>query len=323
MSTVAAPGGAASDGGWSSRRSLVFLAVGYQWFYSGANFVAFKVAGDALHPLMVATLRFLVAGLLLLPFAIARRKRSPVSPRLLGRAALVGLLMLVTGQALSIWGTHFLPAGVASVFGSAPPLFLAIFAWTVFGQSLTRRQVAGVAVGFAGLALMGWTSAAAGGFRPEGAVLALAASASWALGSLLVPRMALPEDPVVSLTAQLIAAGLVLAAVVLASGIAGDARWGEVPSAAWGALAFLVVASTIIGYAVFLALNARISSTLANTFNYVAPVIALGLSALLLHERLTVTKVLAGVIALAGVALMIGGKSNHRDTGNAVERRRL
>lgn len=318
MSVETGTEGSSAD--WSANRGLVVLAVAYQWFYNGANFIAFKVAGDAFHPLMVATLRFLVAGLLLLPFAIARRKRTRLSPGALGRAALIGVIMLVASQAMAIWGTHFLPAGVASVFGSAPPLFLALFAWAVFKQALTRRQVAGVLVGFAGLALMGWSSAHAGGFRPEGAALTLVASAAWAFGSLLATRWRLPEDPVVALAAQLMAAGLTLLAIVLASGIFADTRWTRITPAAWGSLAFLIFASTLVGYAVFLALNARVSPTLANTFNYVAPVIALGLAALLLHEGLTVTKVAAAVIALVGVALMIGGKPD-ADPSRASKRR--
>ena len=213
--------------------------------------------------------------------------------------------MLVASQALAIWGTHFLPAGVAAVFGSSSPLFLALFAWGVFRQPLAGRQVAGVAVGFVGLALMGWTSATGNGFRPVGAVLALVASAAWAAGSLLAPRLASPRDPVIGLTVQLTAAGMVLGAIVTMSGIAATTHLSGVPLSAWAALAFLVVASTLIGYAVFLTLNAQVSPTLANTFNYAAPVIALGLSALLLHEPLTLVKLASGGIALAGVALMI------------------
>lgn len=296
---------ATTDKDWSMRRGLVVLAVGYQWFYNGANFLAFKIAGNALHPLMVATLRFSLAALILLPFALVRWRRSPVSIRELGGAALIGVTMLVAGQALAIWGTHFLPAGVAAVFGSASPLFLALFAWGVFHQPLTRRQLAGVAIGFVGFALMGWTSATGGDFRPVGAVLALAASAAWAAGSLLAPRLPLPRDPVIGLTVQLAAAGMVLGAIVTVSGIAAMTHPARVPPAAWGALTFLIVASTLIGYAVFLTLNARVSPTLANTFSYAAPVIALCLSALLLHEPLTLVKLVSGGIALLGVALMI------------------
>lgn len=289
-------------------RRLVALAVGYQWFYNGANFLAFKVAGNTLHPLMVATLRFSVAALILLPFALTRWRRSPVSFRELEGAALIGITMLVAGQALAIWGTHFLPAGVAAVFGSSAPLFLALFAWGVFHQPLTRRQVAGVAIGFVGLALMGWTSATGSDFRPIGAVLALAAAAAWAGGSLLAPRLALPRDPVIGLTGQLAASGIVLGAIVTVSGIAATTHLARVPLTAWGALTFLIVASTLIGYAVFLTLN-QVSSTLANTFNYAAPVVALCLSALLLHEPLTLVKLVSGGIALMGVAQMIDRKT--------------
>lgn len=148
-----------TDNGWSTHRGWIALAVGYQWFYNGANFLAFKVAGNALHPLMVATLRFSLAALIVLPFAMARWRRSPASLPELGGAVLVGVMMLVASQALAIWGTHFLPAGVVAVFGLSSPLFLALFAWAVLHQSLTGRQIAGVAVGFAGLVLMGWTSA--------------------------------------------------------------------------------------------------------------------------------------------------------------------
>jgi drug/metabolite transporter (DMT)-like permease len=297
-----------TNSGWSTHRGWVALAVGYQWFYNGANFLAFKVAGNAMHPLMVATLRFSLAALIVLPFALARWRRSPASVSELAGAALIGVTMLVASQALAIWGTHFLPAGVAAVFGSSSPLFLALFAWSVFHRPLSGRQIAGVGIGFAGLALMGWASASGGEFRPIGAVLALAGTAAWAAGSLLAPRLALPRDPVISLAVQLTSAGAVLGAIVAVSGIAARTQLAHVPAPAWGALAFLVVASTLIGYAVFLTLNTQVSTTLANTFNYAAPVIALCLSALLLHEPLTLVKLISGGIALVGVALMIGGK---------------
>jgi drug/metabolite transporter (DMT)-like permease len=293
---------------WSTHHGLVAVAVGYQWFYNGANFLAFKVAGNTLHPLMVGTLRFSIAALILLPFALTRRRRSPASLQELGGAALIGITMLVAGQALAIWGTHFLPAGVAAVFGSSAPLFLALFAWGVFHQPLARRQVVGVAIGFVGLVLMGSTSATGSDFRPIGAVLTLAAAAAWAAGSLLAPRLAQPRDPLIGLTVQLAASGIVLGAIVTASGIASTTHLADVPLVAWGALTFLIVASTLIGYAVFLTIN-RVSPTLANTFNYAAPVVALCLSALLLREPLTLVKLVSGGIALMGVALMIDRKT--------------
>lgn len=299
------------DSDWSGHRVLIAAAVGYQWFYNGANFLAFKVAGNALHPLMVALLRYALAACILVPFAAIRWRRSPPSVGEVGGAALIGVIMLVASQALALWGTHFLPAGVAAVFGSSAPIFLALFAWGLFRRPLTRRQLAGVAVGFIGLALMSWASARGSDFQPVGALLTLAAAASWAAGSLLAPRLPLPRDAIVGLAVQLSAATVLLASIDVVSGIAASTQLGRVPFAAWVAVTFIVLASTIVGYAVFLALNARVSPTIANTFNYAAPVIALLLSALVLHEQLTPLKLMAGGVALAGVALMIDRKQPH------------
>jgi hypothetical protein len=74
-------------------------------------------------------------------------------------------------------------------------------------------------------------------------------------------------------------------------------------------LAFLVEAGTLIGYAVFLTLNAQVSTTPTNTFNYAAPVTALFLSALL-HAPLTLVKLISGDIALVDSALMIDRKKS-------------
>ena len=83
----------------------------------------------------------------------------------------------------------------------------------------------------------------------------------------------------------------------------------NLPATAWWALAYLVVASTLVGYTVFLAVNADVSPAIANTFNYAAPVVALMLSAALLGERLSLPKLLAAGIALSGVALMVRGSA--------------
>jgi drug/metabolite transporter (DMT)-like permease len=122
--------------------------------------------------------------------------------------------MLVGSQSVAIIGTHLLPAGMASAFGSAAPLFLALFAWIVLRESLGLRQVCGVGLGFTGLVLMAWFTSHSGGFSPLGAALTLAASGCWAGGSLWARRL---------LTTQLVAAAAVLIISAGASGAASHA----------------------------------------------------------------------------------------------------
>lgn len=289
--------------------ALVIVGVGYQWLYNGVNFLTFKVGGDAFHPLMLAALRFGIAAILILPFAAWRWHLRPASMRELVSAALLGSVMLIGSQTLAIWGTHFLPAGVASVFGSAAPVFVALFAWVVFRELLGGRKLAGIALGLIGLVAMAWLSSSGTGFRPIGATMTLTASALWAAGSLGASRLQLPRDPAIGLAAQLVPTGVLLALTVWLTGIGASLHPSTVPLRGWGALAFLIVASTLIGYAVFLALSRSASPILANSFNYVAPVIALILSAWLLNEPIGWGKAIAAGFTLAGVALMVGTRT--------------
>ncbi|NII53806.1 EamA family transporter [Luteibacter sp. SG786] len=301
-----------SRDGWARSRTLVVLAVGYQWFYNGANFVAFKIGGDAIHPLLLATMRFAIAAVAILPLGLLRLRAHPTRTRECVNAAGLGVVMLVGSQTTAILGTHMLPAGVASVFGSAAPLFLALFAWIALREPIGWRQTCGIGLGFVGLVLMAWFTSGADGFKPLGAALTLFASACWAGGSLWARQLRLPADPVVALTAQLTAAAVVLVIVAASTGEPGRTDVIHLPAAAWGSLGFLVVGSTLVGYAVFLAVNSDVSPTIANTFNYAAPVVALLLSAALLGEHLSFAKLFAAGVALSGVALMIrGGAPGH------------
>lgn len=285
------------------------IGVGYQWLYNGLNFLAFKVGGDAFHPLVLAALRFGIAAVLILPVAAWRWRRQPASLRELANAAVLGPVMLIGSQTLAIWGTHFLPAGVASVFGSAAPVFLALFAWIFLRRAPGRRQIAGIALGLTGLVMMAWMSSSGTGFHPIGAAMMLVASSLWAAGSLASPRLQLPEDPVIGLAAQLLPTGVLLALALWIAGNGASLNPAAVPLRGWFALAFLIVASTLVGYAVFLALNRNASSLLANSFNYVAPVIALVLSAQLLHEPVGWGKMLGAGVTLIGVAIMVGPRT--------------
>ena len=168
---ITGPGRVNERAGWARSRVLVVAAVGYQWFYNGGNYVAFKIGGDAVHPLLVAATRFTIAAALVLPLALWWMRSRSVRARELAAAAALGLVMLIGSQTLGIPGTHLLPAGVASVFGSAAPLFLALFAWAVLREPLGWRRLCGVGLGFAGLALMAWFTSTGGGFSPLGAAL--------------------------------------------------------------------------------------------------------------------------------------------------------
>lgn len=285
------------------------LALGVVWLAGGAFFVGYKAATDSLPLVLLGTMRFAGTALLLLPFAawLLRTPAARPSVRQLGSAAISGVVLLAVSQTVTGWGVHLLPAGVSAVFGSSSPLFLALFSWAFMRLPLNGQQLAGVGIGFGGMVLMAWSSAQGGDFHLLGATAVLVGSAAWAAGSLYGNRADVPADAIVSMTVQTLAAGAVLGILTPATGELNGFHFAEVKASAWVGLAVLVVLNTIIGFGAFVWLNRMASITLANTFNYVSPVITMVLAVWLLSEPLTWPKVCAAAVALAGVALMVNG----------------
>ena len=261
-------------------------------------------------PLVATGLRSLTAGLLLLPFAIiiAARAQGPPSLRQLGAAALSGAALLAVAQGLIVWGVHLLPAGVAAVFGSSSPLFVAVFGWAMLGERLSTRQVAGIATGFVGIALLAFVQAGSGTFSLAGAAAVLGGAAAWAAASLYEHRSRLPNSMVVLVAVQMLTAGALLVPVWFATGELKTWHAADVARSSWLALGYLAIGGSLIAITTFTWLNRTVSSVVANSFNYVAPVVATGFAAVLLDEGVTLAKLGAAGLTLVGVALMVTGR---------------
>ncbi len=294
-----------------NRRAALVVALGTSWIASGGSFLGMRVVTQSLPPVTVTAMRMLGACLIL-AVPVLWRLRDPANrPNVgeIGNAIVSGVLLLVLGQMMLVIGVSTTPAGTAAVFGSASPLMLAILAWWWAGEPLGGRRLVGLALGFAGLVLMGWSAVSEGSLSLPGTAAILFSAAAWAVGSFWGERRRLPRDAVVSITVQTIVAAVVIAALVPLSGEWERVHLVAVPPKAWGAMAF-VIATGLLLFSSFSWLNARTSGTLANTFTYVAPVLTLILGALLLGEPLTIGRGAAAAVALVGVALIVsaGGK---------------
>ena len=143
-------------------------------------------------------------------------------------------------------------------------------------------------MGFPGLVVMAAGVGKDGGFDLLGAGAILLFAASWAAGSLYGARADLPEDVIVTLFVQLIVASV---PIVILSTVVGDLYrfdGAELNGRLWGMLAFAIVVGSIMTFGVFTWVNQAVSSAVANSMAYVAPVIALTLGALLLGETVTI-----------------------------------
>ena len=289
---------------------IAYLVVCVFW---GSTYLAIKVGVTELPPFLFAGLRFLVAGLILL--AIAAALRDPLPRKSDWRTlAIVGLLLLAGGNAFVVWAEQYTTSGVASIFVVTVAMWTALFDAIIPGGSgeLNWKIVAGLLFGFLGTVLLVGTSPAEILAADKRGPLALTfASASWSLGTVYAKRHPTKASPYMGAAFQMIVGG---GAVALVGTFLGEwASWHLSPRGV-GAIAYLVIFGSILGYSAYSYALRHASATIVGTYAYVNPVIAVLLGWLLLHEPVTSRTFIAmGTILVAVVWIQFSHKLRRSD----------
>jgi drug/metabolite transporter (DMT)-like permease len=202
----------------AARRSaglVPWLALGAVYVIWGSTYAAIRVGVEHMPPFVMGGVRYLIAGALLYPFA----QRGSARPRRRHWlwAAFVACTMLVGGNGLVNVGEQTVPSGVASLLVATVPLWLVVIDLAGGGPRLRLVIWAGLAVGFAGVALL---VRPGGGWEAAGAALIVAAAVFWALGSAFSRGDRLPPRALVALAARLRALDAVARAAVEAASTA-------------------------------------------------------------------------------------------------------
>jgi drug/metabolite transporter (DMT)-like permease len=282
-----------------ARALHVWIALSIVYVVWGSTYLAIKLAVRTLPPLLTAGTRFLLAAALLAAILAAVR-RSLVVPSAQAVAAMgVGAVMLGAGVGMVHVAEQRIDSGVAAMIAGSVPLQIVLWR-TLAGERVPRETLVASAVGLVGLALVvGVGGLTAGTSTAVGLLVMLFATACWSGGSFASTRLALPPDSFVATAWQMLGGGL---ALVVAGTIAGE--WPEVtatalqpgPVAAW---LYLATAGSVIGFTAYawLLQNAPISQVV--THQYVNPLVAVALGALVLGER-------PGPATLVGAVLIVG-----------------
>ena len=264
----------------------------------GASFLFMRIGAPAFGPLALIELRVAIAAAFLLPLA-AGGGRLPALRAHAVPIAVTGLLSSALPFVLIAYAALSLSAGFMSLLNATAPLWGALVGWAWLKERPAPRRLAGLALGFAGVAVLAWPQAS---FRPGGSGLAIAAclGAAVAYGvSASYARRALGGVDALATAAgsQLAAAAAVLPLAV--------AHWpARMPSAAqWMAVAMLGVGSTGIAYVLYFRLIARVGASRAITVTFLVPVFAMLWGAVFLGETVSVEMMLGGAVVLAGTAL--------------------
>ena len=229
---------------WRLRVALAFLTVYLVW---GSTYLAIRVGVRHLPPALFAGARFLAAGLLLLVYARLARQAWPRDRREWRTILVAAVLLLVGANGLVVWGEQWVPSNQAALLAASVALWLAgLGTLGRDGQTLSRRRLAGLTLGFVGVATL-LLPGKGFSFEHLGAQLAiLAAGLSWAAGSIYVKRAKPTTPPLLSAALQSLTAGTLLGGIGLADGELARWTWERESLLA---LTYLVVFGSCFAYA--------------------------------------------------------------------------
>ncbi len=282
------------------------LAFSIIYFVWGSTFLAIRVGVREVPPLLLASMRFFIAGVVLFGWLRLKGTPSP-SRREWVSASLLAVCIFVLDYGLLFWAEQRVPSGIAAVMLATIPVFMALseilFLRT---QQLTIRLALALLVGIGGVAVLVSRSVSFGEAPIDrgGAVALVVAAMSWSIASALTRKLPLPASKAMSSGAQMLVGGILLA---LAAAIFGEFRGFHIQAVsrgAWFALAYLIVAGSIVGYTAYVWLIHHESPTKVGTYAYVNPVVAVLVGYFLGGETVGPRTLLGTLLVLVSVVVI-------------------
>src|SRR6202007_2602558 len=261
-------------------------ALGLVYVVWGSTYLGIEVADRTLPPMLMLSVRFLLAGAILYAWAARRGGLAAGRPGLREwrAAAIVAALLLVIQTGTVALAEKHVPTGLAALIVASVPLFMAMINRAVFGIRFPLLAGAGILAGLAGVGLL--VGGGSGSVDPFGALILIGGAFVWAAGSAYARVAPLPGNTALSAGMQMLTASVMLAVLGVATGEAGRVHLSAVSPASLGSLAFLVSFGAVGVYTAYSWLLKNAPTPLLSTYAYVNPVIAVGLGWALAGEQL-------------------------------------
>ncbi|RPE08215.1 EamA family transporter [Chitinophaga lutea] len=294
----------------STNKSTLILALGLVYILWGSTFLGMKIGAEVLPPFLLTTLRFILAGSLMLAIGFWKDREMP-TPRQWLNAAIVGVLLIGIGNSTVALAVTVMPSGMVALFIAALPAWFITLDWAFFSKKKPKALTAwGLFLGFAGLFyifdpfhLFTAGSAATRNIPLWPIPLLTLGSIAWSLGSLLSPRMDMPKQMTAS-GIQMLAGMVVCLIMSLSLELKDWDKFYEMTTRTWGAIVYLVLFGSLVGFTAYSWLVNNAPPQLTATYAYVNPVVAIFLGWLILDEKLSIQSFIGSAIVIAGVVLM-------------------
>ena len=278
----------------------VAAAILYVFVWATA-FVPSRVLARDTPPLWILTVRFCVAGGILLVMAAAVRLRIPRDGDSWVRLFLLGVGSNALYLGLNYLALRHLSAGMGSIIASTNPLILALLAPWLLREPLTPRKLIGLLLGFGGVVLAMYARAGSQSARPQDVLLAATGVMSFVFSNIFYKRMSERPHPVVLNGAQLLCAGVAL--VLPARALEGTPHFVWTAPVFWS-LAYLIVVLSVGASMLWFWILKHGEASRVSAYFFLTPAFGLLLGAMLLGEQLRPTDGIALVVIATGLWLV-------------------
>ena len=280
-----------------SKNAKVWTALVTVYVLWGSTYLGIFYAVETIPPLFAASTRFITAGALMtLVVVVARHGTFRMARRELLSCALIGCL-LPGANAVLFFAERNVPTGLASLIIASVPLWVMVLRLGVGRERLPWPVLAGVGVGFAGVAVLAQPS---GGATAYGIGLCVLSAVMWAVGSFLASRLPMPADPFAATAVEMLTGGLVMLPFALVT--LHDFSPSTASILGW---IYIVAFGSVIGYTAYVWLLANAPLGLVSTYAYVNPIVAISLGILLRGEHVTWRLLFGAAIVVVAVAAVV------------------
>ncbi|MBD3403331.1 EamA family transporter [candidate division GN15 bacterium] len=269
----------------------------------GSTWITIKIGLTAAPPLQTASLRFILAMLILTGIVMIKRYPYPKDLRTWLKVGYPGVWMYGLHYALIYFAQLHISSSLTAVLFASFPFWVAILSSFRLKEGRVRPLAwLGIAIGFVGVVLISYDQLKTSGDLFEGTLLALVATYAAAHGMILHKKFHAMDNIVVSASIQMLFGGVL---VLIAAFLFED--WSEftVSVESIGSIVYLAILGTIVAFLSYYWLLARIKAVTASMIAFITPLVAIFIGVLFFEESLSLPIVIGTVLILSGVVLTI------------------
>ncbi|WP_269224387.1 EamA family transporter [Flavobacterium sp. IMCC34518] len=281
---------------------LPILALCWVSFFWGTTWLASKEGVKHMPALQLAGIRQFIGGSLYLTFFLLKNTPWPKGKQWKS-IIILSLLNFVLSNGLSTWGVKYISSGLGAIIGAMVPLWI-VFISFFKGERITRLAVFGIITCFGGVCVIFYEHLF-DFLKPDfqfGIVLSIAATITWAFGTLYTKKKAASFNPYFSLGLQMFISSIFLFAFVGATG--ASIPLSDIPLNSWLSIAYLVIIGSVLTFIAFIYALQKLPTELSSLYAYVNPIVAVILGSFIFGEPLTTAIVFGGSVTLFGLYLI-------------------